>query len=178
VKLITSTILCAAITVVPAFAQSTAPKATPATATKAPAASAASKTADTNLAIFLDKIKADKKLLVAANMGLTDAEGKIFWPVYDMYQTELKAINDRLSTAIHAYADAYTKNTLTDAQATKLANDVLTIDSDEIAMRKKYATTLAATALPGKKAARYLQIETKIRAALRAEMADAIPLVQ
>jgi len=162
---------------IPAFAQTKAPAA-PATATKAPAATtaSASKTADSNMAIFLEKVKADKKLLVAANMGLTDAEGKVFWPIYDQYQTELKALNDRLSAAIHAYADAYTKNTLTDAQATKLTNDVLTIDQDEVAMRKKFATTLAV--MPGKKAARYLQIENKIRAALRSEMADAIPLVQ
>ena len=109
----------------------------------------AAKTADTNMEIFMDKVKADKKLLVAANMGLTDAEGKGFWPIYDMYQTDLKGLNDRMTAAIHSYADAYTKNTLTDAQATKLVNDVLTIDQDEVAMRKKYATSLAAV-LPGK----------------------------
>ena len=177
-KLISAAILSTAMMAIPAFAQTKAPT-TPATATKAPAGTTAtaSKTADSNMAIFLEKVKADKKLLVAANMGLTDAEGKGFWPVYDMYQTELKALNDRLSAAIHAYADGYTKNTLTDAQATKLVNDVLTIDQDEVAMRKKFATTLAPL-LTGKKAARYLQIESKIRAAIRSEMADAIPLVQ
>ena len=93
-----------------------------------------------------------------------------------MYQTELKALNDRTLAAIMSYADGYTKNTLTDAQATKLTNDILAIDQDEVAMRKKYSTSLAAV-LPGKKAARYLQIESKIRAGLRNEMADAIPLV-
>jgi hypothetical protein len=174
---------------IPAFAQTKAPSTTPATATKAPAASAgtatkapaanssaAAKTADTNMEIFMDKVRADKKLLVAANMGLSDAEGKGFWPIYDMYQTELKALNDRTMAAIMSYADGYTKNTLTDAQATKLTNDILAIDQDEVAMRKKYSTSLAGV-LPGKKAARYLQIESKIRAGLRNEMADAIPLV-
>jgi len=177
VKLISAAILSTAMVAIPAFAQTKAP-ATSATATKAPASTtaSASKTADSNMAIFLEKVKADKKLLVAANMGLTDAEGKGFWPIYDMYQTELKALNDRMGAAIRSYADAYTKNTLTDAQATKLANDVLTIDQDEVAMRKKFATMLAPV-LTGKKAARYLQIENKIRAALRSEMADAIPLV-
>jgi hypothetical protein len=164
---------------IPAFAQTKAPPATPATATKAPAAAtsaATGKAADTDMEIFMDKVRADKKLLVAANMGLTDAEGKGFWPIYDMYQTDLKALNDRTMAALHSYADGYTKNTLTDAQATKLVNDILAIDQDEIAMRKKYATSLAAV-LPGKKAARYLQIETKIRAGLRSELADAIPLI-
>lgn len=160
-KLITATILCMAMLAIPVFAQ-TKP--------------ADPKTADTNMQIVMEKVRADKKLLIAANMGLTDAEGKAFWPIYDMYQTDLKALNDRLVAAIKSYADAYTRNTLTDAQATKLVNDILAIDQDEVAMRKKYAASLAA-ALPGKKAARYLQLETKIRAGLRNEMADGIPLV-
>jgi len=182
VKHIATTILCATVLAIPAFAQTKAPAPAPAnsasqtkSATQTSTATA-TKSADSNMQILLDKVRADKKLLVAANMGLTDAEGKGFWPIYDMYQADLKGLNDRLSTAIRSYADAYTKNTLTDAQATQLASDVLTIDQDEVAMRKKYATLLAAV-LPGKKAARYLQIENKIRAALRSEMAEGIPLV-
>jgi hypothetical protein len=38
--------------------------------------------ADANMQILRDKVKADKKLVVAANMELTDAEAKGFWPVY------------------------------------------------------------------------------------------------
>ncbi len=36
-----------------------------------------------NMEILRDKLKADKKLLVAANMGLTESEAKDFWPIYD-----------------------------------------------------------------------------------------------
>jgi hypothetical protein len=43
-------------------------------------------------------------------------------------------------------------------------------------LRKDYAAKLTA-AIPAAKAARYLQIESKIRAAVRYEMAAAIPLV-
>jgi hypothetical protein len=175
-KLKIAAILCAAtLTAISAYAQTKAPPA--AAPAKSSAAPAAAKSVDTNLQILIDKVKADKKLLVAANMNLTDAEGKGFWPVYDAYQKDLKLLNDRTKAAIMAYADAYNKNTLTDEQATKLTNDVLTIDQDEVAMRKKYATMLAPV-LNGKKAARYLQIENKIRAALKYEMADAIPLVE
>ncbi len=55
------------------------------------------KTADTNMQILLEKVKADKKLVVAANMDLTEAEGKGFWPIYDAYQKDLQAINERLA---------------------------------------------------------------------------------
>ena len=76
---------------------------------------AQSKSADTNMQILLDKVKADKKLVVAANMDLTDAEGKAFWPIYDAYQKDLQGFNERLGKTILAYADAYNKNSLTDA---------------------------------------------------------------
>ena len=151
-------ILCGAVlTAVPAFAQS--------------------KSADTNMQILLDKVKADKKLVVATNMDLTDAEGKAFWPIYDDYQKDLQGLNERLAKTILAYADAYNKNTLTDEQANSLANEALAIDQDEVTMRKTYTTRLNG-ALPGKKVARYLQIENKIRAVIRYQLADNIPLAE
>lgn len=52
--------------------------------------------ADTNMEILLQKVKADKKLLVANNMGLTEEEAKKFWPLYDEYQKELERIIDVL----------------------------------------------------------------------------------
>ena len=156
-KLIKAMILCVvALAAVPALAQD--------------------KPSDTNMQILLDKVKADKKLVVAANMDLNDAEGKAFWPIYDAYQKDLQAINERLGKTILAYADAYNKNTLTDVMAKQLSSEALTIDQDEVGMRKAYAARLERV-LPGKKVARYLQIENKIRAAIRYELADGIPLV-
>lgn len=150
-------ILCLlALTAVPAFAQD--------------------KPADTNMQILLEKVRADKKLVVAANMDLTELEGKAFWPIYEAYQKDLQAINDRLGKTILAYADAYNNKTLSNTQAKQLTDEVLAIDQDEIALRKSYAERLG-KAIPGTKAARYLQIENKIRAAIRYDLATGIPLV-
>jgi hypothetical protein len=133
--------------------------------------------ADANMQILRDKVKADKKLVVAANMELTDAEAKGFWPVYEAYQKDLQALNERMKKAILSYADAYNNKTLTDESAKQLADEAIAIDEKEIQMRKAWAVKLASI-LPGKKAARYLQIENKIRAALRYELAGGIPLVE
>jgi hypothetical protein len=132
--------------------------------------------ADSNMQILRDKVKADKKLVVAANMELTDAEAKGFWPVYEAYQKDLQSLNERLKKAIFSYADAYNNRTLTDEKAKQLADEALAIDEQEIKMRRACAAKLAGV-LPGKKAARYMQIESKIRAALRYELAGSIPLV-
>ena len=66
----------------------------------------AQNTATTEMEILRQKVKADKKLLVAKNLNLTDAEGAKFWPVYDAYQMGLQVIYQRLAAMISAYADA------------------------------------------------------------------------
>jgi len=137
----------------------------------------AQKPTESDMQILLEKIKADKKLLVAANMALTDAEAKKFWPVYDEYQTELKKLNKRVATLIKEYADGYNNDTMTDAKAKKMVSEMIAIDQAEAALKKMFAPKLY-KALPAIKVARYLQIENKIRAALRYELADAVPLVK
>ena len=49
-------------------------------------ASRAQDTGTTNMEILRQKLKADRKLVIAANLELTDAEGKAFWPIYDAYR--------------------------------------------------------------------------------------------
>ena len=130
------------------------------------AAPALAQTGTSNMDILRQKIKADKKLVVAENLALTDAEGTAFWPVYEAYQKDLQGINQRLATTIEAYAAAYNKGPVANDTAKKLLDEVLAIDDAEAAARK--ATVAKAMAvLPAMKAARYIQIENKIRAAIR-----------
>jgi hypothetical protein len=75
---------------------------------------------DTNMEILKEKLKADKKLLIAGNMDLTDSEAKQFWPIYDSYQKELDSINKQLGQTIKDYADAFNKGTIPNDTAKKL----------------------------------------------------------
>jgi hypothetical protein len=143
----------------------------------APALAQDKKSADTNMQILRDKIKADKKLVVAANMNLSDAQAKQFWPIYDAYQKDLETLNRRIAKVIVEYAEADQKGAMTDALAAKLINESIAVEQAEAAARKRVAGKLS-KALPGKVAARYLQIESKIRAAVRYELASEIPLVE
>ena len=72
----------------------------------APLSLAQDKPAD-NMQILRDKIKADKKLLVATNMELTESEAKNFWPIYDQYQKDLQKINQRIANVLESYADDF-----------------------------------------------------------------------
>ena len=73
-----------------------------------------------NMEILRDKLKADKKLLVATNMELTESEAKNFWPVYDDYQKELQKINQRMVKLLNDYAADYRTNSVSDEKAKKL----------------------------------------------------------
>jgi len=127
--------------------------------------------------ILRQKIKADKRLVVAANMQLTEGEAKGFWPVYDAYQADLQKINQRLGALIKNYADAYNKGPVSDEAAKKLMNEMLAIEDAEVKLKRSYAPRLEKT-VPSMKVARYLQIENKIRAVIKYDMAAQIPLVQ
>ena len=131
----------------------------------------------TNMDILRQKIKADKKLVVAENLKLTDAEGTAFWPVYDAYQKDLQQTNERLAATVKAYAAAYNKGPVTNEVAKKLLDEALAIDDAELKLKSSYVPKILG-ALPATKAARYIQIENKIRAAIRYELAAGIPLVE
>ena len=133
--------------------------------------------AQDDMEILREKIKADKKLVVAVNMGLTEAEAKGFWPVYEAYQKDLHKINERLGKLILNYADAYNKGMVPDATANKLLKEALNIEEAELKLKRAYVPKLE-KALPDWKVARYLQIETKIRAIVKYELAAEVPLVE
>ena len=142
----------------------------------APLGSAQDKPAD-NMQILRDKIKADKKLVVAANMELTESEAKSFWPIYEQYQKDLQKINQRIVKLLESYADDFHKKSLTDDKAKKLIDEAVAIEQAEANLKSAYAPKLG-KALPVKKVARYLQIENKIRAVVKYDIAQGVPLVR
>lgn len=129
-----------------------------------------------NMEDLRDEITANKKLVVANNMSLTDGEAKVFWPVYDAYQKDLHEINLRLARLIDDYAAAFNKGAISNEKATQMIDEAIAIEMEEANLKRRYVPKLSAV-LPGAKVARYLQIENKIRAIVRHELAEAIPLV-
>ena len=142
----------------------------------APFSVAQDKPAD-NMQILREKITADKKLVVALNMELTESEAKDFWPIYDQYQKDLQGLNKRIVSVLESYADDFRRKSLTDDKAKKLIDEAMAIDQAEANLKSKYAPSLS-KALPVRKVARYLQIENKIRAVVRYDIASGVPLIR
>ena len=130
-----------------------------------------------NMQILRDKIKADKKLVVATNMELTESEAKNFWPIYDAYQKELQKINRRIVSVLDSYAADSRNKSLTDDKAKKLIDEANAIEQAEVNLKSTFAPKLS-KALPSIKVARYLQIENKIRAIVKYDLAQGVPLAK
>lgn len=133
--------------------------------------------ATSNMEILRQKVSADKRLVVASNMDLTEAEAKAFWPVYDAYQQDLHKINERIVVLINSYALAYNMGAVLNDTAKQLIHEAVAIELAEAKLKQSYLPKLGKV-LPSVKVARYIQIETKIRALVRYSLAESIPLVE
>jgi hypothetical protein len=127
------------------------------------------------LEVLVDTIRANRKALVAVNLDLSDDEAARFWPVYDRYQRESNAVGDRLVALIEDYSTNFRR--LSDQKARKIVEDYLAIEADRVAVRRSYLGEFAGV-LPGRKLARFYQIENKMDAVLRYDLAATIPVVE
>ena len=120
-------------------------------------------------------VKADKKAFVATTLELTPAEAKKFWPIYDAYQRAIEASNRKRALVVEAVVAK--DEDLSNAYAKNLATEAIANDEAEIRARRALQNRLM-KALPPIKAARYLQLESKIRAVQDYDIASTIPLVR
>ena len=122
-----------------------------------------------------DALKAQKRAFIAVNMQLTDTEDAQFWPVYDSYQKDMEKMNQKIGDLILDYAKNY--ETLTDTKADELLKKNLSLDKEILQLKTSYLPKFKAV-LPAKKVARYYQLENKIQAVSRYDLAEKIPLVK
>ncbi len=127
-----------------------------------------------NMQLFIEKLRADKKLLVAQLMKLSTSEAKEFWPVYAQYQDELFLLRSRTLTLIRDFAKAY--EMMTEVTAQKQLDELMTIDGLGLKLRQSYLPKFRGV-LPDIKVLRYYQLENKIRAGLMYGVATEIPFI-
>jgi hypothetical protein len=138
-----------------------------------PVPAMAQEDANDTMKLLQEKMRIDKKLLVARNMMLTDEEGKAFWPVYDEYQKEKSALNDRRFKLIEEFAANF--QNLSGEVAKKLVDQNLEIQKDNLKLMESYLPKFRKV-VDEKKVARFYQIENKINAIVNYELAANIPL--
>jgi len=130
---------------------------------------------DQDIKLLRKDLRSEKKQIVAVNMTLTEAEAQKFWPVYDQYTAEGVKINDAKLSIIQEYAANY--QSLSDAQAERLVKSWTDADESAVQLRMKYLPILLKV-LPGKKVARFFQVDRRIGSIMDLQLASEIPLVE
>ena len=125
--------------------------------------------------VVREKLRTDKKVVVAMALDLTESEGKRFWPVYNAYQSDMILHYDRVLKLIATYGETY--RAMTDEAATKLLTQYLALESNQVTLLKGYAPRFQKV-LPPKKVVRLYQIENKAKALVNYELAQEIPLIK
>ena len=126
------------------------------------------------LQLLLDAIRANRKALVAASLTLNADEAAKFWPVYDRYRGEANKAGDRFAAVVEDYTASYAN--LSNDKAMKLVQDYLAAEADRIEVKRAFVPEFAKV-LPGRSVARLYQIENKMDAVIRYDLASTIPVV-
>jgi hypothetical protein len=134
----------------------------------------------TDMQALRNAVRADKKAFVASVLNLTDAEAKKFWPLYDGYQRDVDLANRRRNVVLEVLISR--DKPFSELYARSLATELIAADEAEIKSRRSLHNRLMrgvpTRILPPKKAARYLQLENKIRAVQAYDIAANIPLIR
>lgn len=122
-------------------------------------------------------VETERQAFVAANLPLTDAESEAFWPVYRAYRASVADLNRQAFDLIMEYAELYNGDGVTDEAGLRLSQAAIDNDRARLEARAKQWHDVQKI-LPGAKVALYMQIENKLDAVRRAELARVIPLVE
>jgi hypothetical protein len=134
----------------------------------------------TDMQALRTAVRADKKAFVASTLQLTPAEAKKFWPLYDEYQRNLDMTGRRRVVALERLIAQ--DRSQSDLSAKNFANELIAVDEAELKARRTLHNRLMrgvpSRILPLKKAARYLQLESKISAIQAYDVAATVPLLK
>ncbi len=120
-------------------------------------------------------LRADKVAVLTVGMGLSDEQGRVFWPIYREFDTELSAIHDRRMELIKRYAATY--RSMDDAQSGEIAGDWFGIQDGLLKLKKKYYRKVE-KALDSTIAARFIQVERQIELVIDVQIAAELPLIR
>jgi hypothetical protein len=135
--------------------------------------------AQTNLTddtqLLISQIQTDKRAVVLEAMELDDAQLKLFVPIYDEYQKEMKAIYERTGALLNKYASNY--GTMTDDAAKDILKDFFKLQQDREKLLPKYAKKMEKQ-IPPAKVLRFVQIENKLNTLMQMQAARVVPVSQ
>ncbi len=133
---------------------------------------------DVNTRAYIELLRTDLKSSKAEILGevllLDTDQATKFWPIYKEYEAEYAVLGDQVVALVKSYSDHY--DNLTDAVAEQLGNQVLSIEEQRNALKKKYYARMTG-ALGGITATRFLQVENQLERIMDLQISAQLPVI-
>jgi len=126
-----------------------------------------------DIALAKSAMTIERKAVFSQNMGLTDEESKIFWPIYEAYETEKSNTFEVSIKNLMAVAENF--ETMSDDKAKEIIATAMQNQMKDKKLMDKYQKKIAKV-LGQKKAFRFVQIEMQIDAIRSMQLLE-IPLL-
>ncbi len=131
------------------------------------------------IAAIIDMIRADlstqKKSVVNSVMQFSEADAKIFWPIYEQYQMEFSRIGNETAALIKEYVESL--DTMTDGKAANLMSRNFDLQKRKLALRHKYYEKVS-KALSPIKAAKFMQLDSQLVGMLDLQISSNLPFIR
>ncbi len=120
-------------------------------------------------------IQTERKMIVSANMPMSEEESAAFWPVYNEFQDAMRKLNDRRTNLILDLISEF--DDLSGERAQDMVKEALDIEEQRIKLQRKYLGKFNKV-LPPKKVARFFQIENRLNARISDDLLSRMPLIE
>lgn len=122
--------------------------------------------------LSLAQIQADRKAIVNEVVAPAPQQEEAFWQTYWEYRGRISRLTDRIVELIEQYEASYAA--VDDGTAMAMVDEILAIQTEQVEIKREYVKKFQKILIP-KQVVRWYQIENKLDAVLRAEMAVSIP---
>jgi len=121
------------------------------------------------------QIQANRKVIIKTVVAPTSDQEAAFWQTYWEYRGHIAQLSDRVIALIKQYEESY--EAMDDETAQTMVDEVLAIDTRRANIRREYVKKFQKI-LTLKQVVRWYQIENRLDAMARVEMAASIPFAR
>ena len=132
---------------------------------------------DAYVAVMRADLSDGKLQIIDSVMHLSNDEAKVFWPIYQDYESELFDLGDQRIVLMRRFAAAQKAGKLDARDATELADGYFKFEQARLDLQKKYHGIIAKDLSPVR-AAQFTQIEHRVGTIIDLAIAAEMPLIQ
>ena len=129
----------------------------------------------TYIELLRTDLNAQKRQIINETMQLDDKQARIFWPIYNDYEADRDKLGDEKLAIVQEYATNFL--TMTNEKADELAQRVMALDDQRMALRRKYYD-LMKKSLPAILVVRFFQVENQIQLLVDLKIASNLPIIE